>query len=244
MAQNLRQKTLSLSTISMFASQIVDFGAQVGSNNSTTTEKKGLKNPFKGINFKFNIFSKFTGFIKKHRIISALSAVFVLIVIFASIGLSGNGSNSIPLVGGAQTNFSPANQVTLNRNFEIPIRKSTGEATGNNLKFTLTTVDQSNRILIQGKPATARATKTFIILNLEVQNSTSDQLTVKPVDLIRLIATDGKSFAPDVHNNEVIVEPISIKRTRVGFVVDENQSNFKFTLGEINGSKETIEVNI
>lgn len=228
----------------MFASQIVDFGATVSPKANEKSSSGNLKNPLKGMNFNFGKFPNLFETVKKHKYISAFAVLTLVVLVALAFGLS-NPNSSIPLVSGVnQTNFSPAKQTTLNRKFEIPIRKQTGETTGNNLVFSLTTVDQSNRILIQGKPATARATKTFIILNMEVQNSTNDQLTVKPVDLIRLIATDGKSFAPDVHNNDVIVEPISIKRTRVGFVVDENQTNFKFTVGEINGQKETIEVSI
>ena len=73
-----------------------------------------------------------------------------------------------------------------------------------------------------------------------MENSTSNQLTVRPVDFIRLTDSEGRTFAPDVHNNDVVVEPISIKKTRVGFVVDENQKEFKFLVGEINGPKKEV----
>src|SRR3989344_7194745 len=169
-----------------------------------------------------------------------LLVIIAVLVLFPGV----NPNSAVKKVAGSQTDFSPENQVSIGSRFEVPIRKEDGTETPDKLIINLTTADLSKKILIQGKPATSRDTKTFILINFEVENSTSNQLTVRPVDFIRLTDNENRTFAPDVHNNDVVVEPISIKKTRVGFVVDENQKEFKFLVGEINGEKKEVIVKL
>jgi len=243
MSQAIRHKqtsALSIDWATMFLSQVIDFGAKITAKDNTNTEAK-FNNPLKNIKFPTEKFKKLISTRKKKQItITIILALTLTGVIFLFKVL---GSNTGSLVGKSSvTNFSPGTQSTINRKFEIPIRDAKGVVTGSNLGITISTVDRSKRILIQGKPATARDTKSFLILNLEVNNSTTNQLTIRPVDFIRLVDSQENSFAPDVHNNEVIAEPVSIKRTRVGFVIDEDQNSFKFLVGELKGNKETVEV--
>ena len=79
---------------------------------------------------------------------------------------------------------------------------------------------------------------------MEINNPTNDKLNVRPVDFFRMVDDAGNSYAADVHNDPVKAEPISIKKTRIGYVVAENQNTFKFLVGEINGEKQNIEINI
>lgn len=224
----------------MFVSQVVDYTTRTISK-SKAFDFSSFKNPLK--NIPQEKIKNLLAIFKNRLVIIALIALAVLSGAFFI--LKGKlSSQSIPALNSSQTNFSPQNQITINRKIEIPIRSSTGTVTGEKLAINLSTIDKSNRILIQGKPATARAGKTFIILNLEIDNSTKNQLTVRPVDFIRLQDSEGRSFASDVHNESVKAEPVSIKRTRVGFVVDENQKDFKFLIGEITGEKQTVEVSI
>lgn len=235
-----KSSTLKPDWASMFVSQVVDYTTRTF-NKSKAFELFSFKNPLK--NIPQEKIKNLLAIFKNRLVIIALIAIALLSGAFFI--LKGKlSSQSIPALNSSQTNFSPQNQITINRKIEIPIRSSTGTVTGEKLAINLSTIDKSNRILIQGKPATARAGKTFIILNLEIDNSTKNQLTVRPVDFIRLQDSEGRSFASDVHNESVKAEPVSIKRTRVGFVVDENQKNFKFLIGEITGEKQTVEVSI
>lgn len=234
---------LSFNGLILLASQVVDFGASVIGKDTSGDRIKPLKlgNPFKNFKFKQIDIKKFSG-ILRYKYIIAIAIFALLIFGFIILKLSKIGSSSI--ISSSGTNFSPQAQATVNRKFEVPIRSADGAETGTKLGITLTTAEKSTKILIQGKPATARDTKTFLIMNLEINNSTNNQLTVRPVDFIRLIDNEGRSYAPDVHNNEVITEPLSIKKTRIGFVVDQIQKNFKFNVGELKGTKETVEVNL
>ena len=229
-------------------SQIRDFGANFEkSTPGEDTEKPRTKLSVPKI--KFNLpKDKFlqkakdaTAFLKRRPKMAIGVGLGLLVIIFVLVFFPGvNPNSAVKKVAGSQTDFSPENQVTIGSRFEVPIRKEDGTETPDKLIINLTTADLSKKILIQGKPATSRDTKTFILINFEVENSTSNQLTVRPVDFIRLTDAEGRTFAPDVHNNDVAVEPISIKKTRVGFVVDENQKEFKFLVGEINGPKKEV----
>ena len=234
---------LTTNGLMALASQVVDFGASVIGKDTATDRTKSLKftNPFKDFKFKQIDIKKFSKILRYKYIIAA---VVLALLFFAFIIVKLSKLNPSSIVSSSQTNFTPQAQATLNRKFEIPIRSADGAEIGTKLGITLTTAEKSTKILIQGKPATARDTKTFLIMNLEINNATNNQLTVRPVDFIRLVDSEGRSYAPDVHNNEVITEPVSIKKTRVGFVVDANQKNFKFNVGELKGTKETVEVNL
>lgn len=132
--------------------------------------------------------------------------------------------------------------VEIGKSFAFPIRNGNGEATKGDLKMTMTTVEKTNRILIKGTPATSRDGKIFLIVNLELDNPTQNKLGLAPVELIRLVDSSGKKFAPDVHNDKVTIEAISIKKTRVGFVVDENATGLKLQVGEVGGTKELFDL--
>lgn len=135
-------------------------------------------------------------------------------------------------------------EIPINRSFKFPVYDGNGKATQTALTMNLTSAQKMRSILIQGKPAEARVGKIFLIINLEVTNNHNQKLQIAPVDLIRLIDPTGKKFAPDVHNETVTVEPISVKKTRIGFVVDETAAGFNLQVGEIDGSKETIKLAI
>lgn len=171
-----------------------------------------------------------------------IAIVLVAGVIIASLGLYKGKSLPISQSSSGQTKISE-NAVSLNKELNFPIYNQ-GQKTENNLKMVMTTAERSDKILVNGKPASAADGKDFLIINIEITNPTGDKLNVRPVDFFRLVAQDGRQYAADVHNDPVKTEPISIKKTRIGYVVTESQKSFKFLVGEINGEKQEIEINI
>ncbi len=135
-------------------------------------------------------------------------------------------------------------ETPINKLFVFPVISENGKLTESQLSMNLLTAQKMKTILIQGKPATAREGKIFLIINLEIANDHQQRLQILPVNLIRLVDSSDKKFAPDVHNENVIIEPISVKKTRVGFVVDEQASGLSLQVGEIDGAKETINLAI
>src|SRR3989344_1032967 len=247
---NMSTKTTAVNqnVFTLLFSQIKDFGANFEkSTSSENTDKRRVKFSVPKLKFNFGkekflkLAKSAAAQLKRRPKMAAVVGLGLLIIIAVLVFFPGvNPNSAVKKVAGSQTDFSPENKVSIGSRFEVPIRKEDGTETADKLIINLTTAESSKRILIQGKPATSRDTKTFILINFEVENSTSNQLTVRPVDFIRLTDNENRTFAPDVHNNDVAVEPISIKKTRVGFVVDENQKEFKFLVGEINGEKKEV----
>lgn len=172
--------------------------------------------------------------------------VLILILIVGLIGFGISKSKKVTgsptaVTNGVQTNGNPT--LGINKEYNFPIYNK-GKKTENNLKMVVTTVERSDKILINGKPASAKDGKDFLIINLEISNPTQDKLNIRPVDFFRLVDDQGNQFAADVHNDPVKAEPISIKKTRIGFLVDEKQKSFKCLVGEINGEKQEVIINI
>ncbi len=189
--------------------------------------------------FKFNPRPVFTNILRYKK-------VLILAVVILAVGF---GISKIQKGSGAQSQFintvsnSGNPSIGINKEFNFPIY-SNGKKTEKNLKLVLTTAERSDKILINGKPASAKDGRDFLILNLEITNPTQDKLNIRPVDFFRLKDDQGQQFAADVHNDPVKAEPISIRKTRVGYIVDESKKSFKFLVGEINGEKQEIEINI
>lgn len=185
---------------------------------------------------KNNSFAKqFNNIVSNYKTVILVVAILAMAVI-AILIISGNRPD--------QAISRQLAQQTLNigKTFEFPIRGADGKTIDNNLKMILTTAEKTNQILIKGQPATARTGKLFLILNIELDNPTNNQLSLSPVELIRLVDSSDRRFAPDVHNDEVKIEPISIKRTRVGFVVNQSDKQFKIQVGEVSGEKQTFDL--
>ena len=77
---------------------------------------------------------------------------------------------------------------------------------------------------------------------MEIENTTKQELAIKPNDMVRFIDNEGRSFAPEVYNNGVKADAVSIKKTRVGYVVDSAQKTYKLMIGEVRVKQEQIEV--
>jgi len=175
------------------------------------------------------------------KILLKLTAAFIVILAVILLLLEIGGRSSGTFTG---SNRYSQKSVNLSKTFQFAGSTENGRSTEDFVNLTLTNVEMTKQILIQGKPATAKDGKIFLIINLEIDNPHNTKLFISPVDLIRLVDKNGKKFAPDVHNNQVAVEPISVKKTRVGFVVDEGVSGWKLQIGEVSGAKEQVDLPI
>lgn len=200
---------------------------------------------FKGLKLKAPTFPKLTPNFPKFQLANfspkKLALTLVVVAVLAAailIALSQFGKT---------TTFTQnvVSEIPINKAFQFEGISQNGALTKNLLTMNLQSAQKMKTILIQGKPATAREGKVFLIINLEIANDHQQRLQILPVNLIRLVDTSGKKFAPDVHNENVIVEPISVKKTRIGFVVDEAvATGLSLQVGEIDGPKETISLAI
>ena len=186
---------------------------------------------------KTNTFKKLLKKVSGKKLLIPAIVAALLVALVAVLYISGNRPSQLVQRQVAQQSVSIAKSI------EFPIRGQDGKAIDDKLKMSLTTADKTKQILIKGQPATARSGKTFLIINLELDNPTQNKLALTPVELIRLVDATGKKFAPDVHNDKVSIEPLSTKRTRVGFVIDETATSFNLQIGEVSGRKDSIAIN-
>jgi hypothetical protein len=224
-----KTQTATLNLPAYLFSQIADFSEK----RSKVIENR-IKNPLKNI--------KFPDYKNTKVAYGALALVVILIIgaglYFAMFkgNSSADTSNQIVSENGVSA--------PLNKKLNFPIKDRSGKDTGNQLVVNFTSVERSEKILYKGRPLLPRKSKDFIVINIEIENSTKDRLTVRPADFMRLVMPDGKQFAPDIQTDPIKVEPLSIKRTRTVYIVNDNQRDLKFLIGEINGNRETVEVKI
>jgi len=83
------------------------------------------------------------------------------------------------------------------------------------------------------------------VLNLKITNNYNKAVQLSTRDYVRLIVDNSSDrLAADIHNDPVDVEPISTKYTRLGFPIVSDAKSLKLEVGEITGTKQTVQVNL
>jgi hypothetical protein len=137
----------------------------------------------------------------------------------------------------------PSQKITLNKNFEF-IALDSSKDEEEKIEMTLTTAEITNEVLVQDKTFRSKDDKAFLIVNLELKNDNERQLNIFPGDLVRLmVGSEDKKFAPDLHNNVVLIRPISTKIDRLGFVIQTGTKDLKLLVGAVDAKKETVPLN-
>jgi hypothetical protein len=137
----------------------------------------------------------------------------------------------------------PSQKITLNKSFEF-IALDSSKDEEEKIEMTLTTAEITNEVLVQDKTFRSKDDKAFLIVNLELKNDNERQLNIFPGDLVRLtVGGEDKKFAPDLHNNVVLIRPISTKIDRLGFVIQTGAKNLKLLVGAVDAKKETVPLN-
>jgi hypothetical protein len=163
----------------------------------------------------------------------AIGAVIVLILIFGAVFLFNTGPSD-------DAEDKPT--VKIGKSYEIIARTKDKKRTTGRFNLTVTNAQFSDSILVQGKRARPVKGKTFLVLNMEIENSHKVQLYAFPADLFRFEREDGKKFAPSVHQGTVLVRPQATKKNNVAFVVLPSEKKFKIEVGDVGETKETLEI--
>jgi len=173
----------------------------------------------------------------------------VLVLIIIVIGLIGFGLSSRrgeqkQDESGEQSGSENVNlgAVEVGASFTFLATDSRGND-GGEVNFRITKAEKTKEVLVQGRPANAKGEKAFLVLHIEIDNSETEKRYIAPVDVLRLVGEDDEKFAPDIHSEVVEIQPISTKITRVGFVVSESQNSFVLQIGELEGEKQSLEIN-
>ena len=133
---------------------------------------------------------------------------------------------------------------TIGKEFIFPLVKSAKDEKF--FKFFIDKAALVDEIVIKGQKATAVKGRDFLIVTVKITNEHDKAFKINTKDFVRLSANNNTAewLAPDIHNDPVEVQAISTKVTRVGFPVNESDTNFVLQVGEIDGAKETITLNL
>ncbi len=184
-----------------------------------------------------------SNFLKKGSLYKLAALAVLVLVLFGGILFVKSRVNHASRTAN-NTVISSGSQTSLAKSFNVPIRDKDGKETGTDLKVNVTTLERTDSLVYNGSPLTARAGKDFLVISLQVENSTNNRLTVRPVDFARLVGADGKNYAADLQIDPVTVEPLSTKKARTIYIVDKSQKSFKFLIGDVRGSQESVNVTI
>lgn len=192
---------------------------------------------------------------KKQSISPTATIIGVVIVILAiGAGVFALRNNMQPTgnqqVQGAQSQ-SPnviTDKADLNKTFEIKALNTQGKEAKDKISMNIKSIEKTNEILVKGNPASAKGDSRFLVLNIDLSNSTRERLIVAPLDLIRLVIDEQKRAA-EIYTEEltqikgsVVIEPDSTKLTRVGFVLNEDivSKPKSLQIGDINEEKKEV----
>jgi hypothetical protein len=158
-----------------------------------------------------------------------------------------SGSNKKGQVAGVQTDKraeipdAKARQ-NIGQNFDFPITDSTGKAV-TKIHYSVENAELHDEIVVQGQPATAVKGKTFLVVNLKITNDYDKPIQLNTKDYVRLTRNGSEEqLAADIHNDPITIQPISTKFTRLGFAINDNDKNLQLHVGEISGTKSTIDL--
>lgn len=163
-------------------------------------------------------------------------AVLILLGLSKLIsGIGGSGTGKRIEVLGAKASQD------LNREFLFPLRDGSGESLSD-IKFFIEKAELRDEIVVQGKRATSIKGRTFLIITAKITNQYRQAITMNTKDYVRLSVNGNEEewLAPDIHNDPVEIQAISTKYTRIGFPINETDKNLILRVGEINGEKVRI----
>ncbi len=181
-------------------------------------------------------FSWILDILKRRKKLIIILTVIILALISFRIFLAKRYSPSIPK--------PKVVAVSVDKGYDFPALNNQGKPTGSKIKLKIAQVEKTNQVIVKDQTFTAKNNKLFLIVNLELKNDATTPLNLLPGDLIRLTYNndDNNKYAPDLHNNLVLISAISTKLDRVGFVIPDNARNFKLLIGELEGKKESVAV--
>jgi len=189
-------------------------------------------------------FSKFTQWRPSKKFVKSViyGVVFVVLVVVARnvLGTSATSTSDqrVEIEG-------PKAQTEINKEFSFPLTDENGDVVSE-YKYVIESAELRNEILVQGVPAHAINDRTFLIINLKLVNEYNQAIEVNASDFVRLSinGNDNELLAPDIHSDPVRVQAISTKSTRIGFPISDFDTNLLLQVGEINGDKEIVEINL
>ena len=134
--------------------------------------------------------------------------------------------------------------IDLNQELTFPLRDTQDEKVST-LKYLVEKAEIRNEIIVQGRRYLAVEGRSFLIVTIKITNNFGQAIEIDTRDYMRLVVNgeEGEKLAPEIHNDPVEVQAISVKYTRLGFTIDDDVSSLALQVGEIDNDKQTIDLN-
>lgn len=187
-------------------------------------------------------------FFKKSPFLPAtIFGVFVIIALVLIVrAVSGNSEKAtVRLTDNGKVQIQkPLATQEINKEFNFPLKDASGKEVSK-LSYVIQKASLQNQIIVKGQRASTVDGRTFLIINMKITNDYNKNITMNVRDYVRLTVNNStEKLAPEIHNDPVEIQGISTKYTRVGFVIDETDSNLSLQVGELNGPKESIKLSV
>lgn len=181
----------------------------------------------------------FQRFPKLAKTLVLIVASVGLLIAFSKVAFRTQGVSDKPEVKSAKS------ESAVDREFSFPLKDAKGEKIAE-IKYMIEKAELRDEIIVKGQKATAVRGRTFLIFNLKITNEYKSDIEIDSRDYIRLSVNGDRQvwLAPEIHNDPVQVQAISTKYTRVGFPINESDANLVLRVGEIDGEKEEIPLDI
>jgi hypothetical protein len=189
--------------------------------------------------------------------------VIIFLVISLSVALLINASNSPkttssqPPVLSAQNSTQKTQSPTpdpspslvpfsktfpLDKSFTFPVKDAQGQEVGV-LDYHIKQYEFTNKVMVNNVyNALLKKDKELIIFHIELTNDTAYTFKTQAGDQIRLKASDEKLLAPDISSDPVEIRPKSTAKTDIGFIVDKDNKDLVFHLGDLAGTPQSFAI--
>lgn len=174
-----------------------------------------------------------------------LAAIVILLIIIGFFALrKSQQSKTVISSSGKVVLPSPSASQTLGKSFMFSLKDGTGKEVSK-FKYEIGSVEKRDEIIVKGKRAMAVDGRTFLVLNIKIKNDFNRTISINAKDYIRVTVNNtSDKFAPDINNDPVEVQPDSTKSTRLALPINDSDKNLTILVGELNGKKETITLNL
>lgn len=182
--------------------------------------------------------------IKRNHFVYALLAVLFIGTFLAGRFLAPN-SGGFASSGDIREDVpAPVATQELNKSFSFPLLDQNGKEVAK-IQYTLESANLQDAFVYQGKLAKAVKGRTFLIFNLKITNPYDKTIQINSKDYLRVrMGNSNEQLAPEIHNDPVEIQANSTKYTRIGLPINDTEKNINVTIGELNGKKETVSLNL
>ena len=187
-------------------------------------------------------FSNLSASSKTKKYLLLLTGIILLVIVFMSLTRPSKDSGTTKTtIQNGETVGVAKKSALLNKEFIFPINDDKGIEVSK-LKYSVESAELRDEIIVKGQKATSLPGRTFLIVNIKIANDLDKIIKINTKDYVRLMrnGNTNEQLAPDIHNDPVEVQAISTKYTRVGFPINNSDTDLQLQVGEIKGYKETV----